>query len=193
MAYCTLSDLRTYLNKEVTDTADDALLAKCADRATAIIDRMCGRIFAASQDSVRYFDAARDVEGRLLLVRYDLASITSVVNGDGQTIPNTAYVTEPRASAPYYGIRLLASRGHTWTYTDDPEDAIAVTGRWAYSTTAPDDIAQAAVRLAIYLFRQKDNLGELDRTQVVGNNLTVLPASLPRDVRQLLAAYVKRS
>jgi hypothetical protein len=192
MAYCTLADLRIYVNKETDDTADDTLLEDYADRATAIVGRMTGRTFAADADSTQRFDAVRDVEGRLLLVRQDLCSITSVVNGDGNTVPSTAYVTEPRRGTPYYGIRLLGSAGYTWTYTTDPEDAIAVTGKWGYSTTPPDDVVQATVRLAIYLFRQRDNLGELDRTQVVGANVTVLPASLPRDVRQMLAPYIKR-
>jgi hypothetical protein len=192
MAYCTLADLRTYLNYEVAYTADDTLLTAMADRATALIDQATARTFAASADTTRRFDAAQDVTGRLLLVRGDLAQITSVVNGDGATISNAQYVTEPRNAAPYYGLRLLGSGGAAWTYTNDPENAITVTGRWAYSVTPPADIVQTAIRLAIYLFKQKDNLGELDRAMVVGGNMTVLPQAFPRDIRLMLSPYVRR-
>ena len=35
-------------------------------------------------------------------------------------------------------------------------DAISITGRWAWSLTAPPDIAQACARLAAFLYKQRD-------------------------------------
>ena len=71
----------------------------------------------------------------------------------------------------------------------DGDGEVVVTGRWAYSVTAPDDIRHATVRLAAYLYRQKDNAaGDLDRTVVVGGT-TILPAVFPHDVERMLRPY----
>lgn len=190
MAYTTTADVKMYLG--VTTSTDDTLIAGLVAQAEAAINAATQRIFDASTDSTHYLDAVADVDGRTLLLRDDLASITSIVNGDGTTVTSGQYVTNPRNEAPYYSIRLLASSGVTWGYTTDPEDAIAVTGKWAYSTTAPYDIQQACTRLAAWMYRQRENrTGDDDRTIIAGN-ATLLPSTVPSDIRTLLAPYRRR-
>jgi hypothetical protein len=186
MAYVSVDSLRRYLG--ISSTNDDVLLAELIAAAQAIIDGYTGRTFEASTDTTRYHDATRDVEGWLLWLDGDLCQVTSVVNGDGVTVASNERVTEPRRATPYYAIRLLDSSGKAWEYDTDEENAIAVTGRWAYSLTAPADVAQACKRLAAYMYRQKDNANDLDRAVVVGN-ATVLPSDLPSDIVKLLAPY----
>ncbi|MCL4251048.1 MAG: head-tail connector protein [Anaerolineae bacterium] len=188
--YTTLDDLKIYLNIATSD--DDALLTALIERATQIIDTATARTFAAEADSARTFDAVRDVsgDGRLLFLDEDLCQLTAVVNGDGASVSLAALVTEPRSHAPYYALRLKYTSDTTWTYTDDPHNAIQVTGRWAYCVTPPADIAHACVRLAAYLYRQKDTqteIGDLARATLDG--VLMLPPRLPRDVLDLLAPY----
>jgi len=76
----------------------------------------------------------------------------------------------------------------SWTYDEDHENAITIVGKWAYSATAPADITHACTRLAAYLYRQKDNAGDMDRAIVAGN-ATILPAKLPSDVAEILKPY----
>ena len=81
-----------------------------------------------------------------------------------------------------------------WTSTvaGDSENAITVTGKWAYSTSAPSDIAHVCKRLAAYIYRQKDNAGDLDRAVIAGNS-TILPAQIPSDIRLMLTPYKRLS
>ncbi len=192
MAYCGVDELKEYLG--VTGTADDAMLLTLLAAAQRTIDSYCARTFEATADTVRTFDSQRDVDGYTLTVDSDLCAITSIVNGDGTTISNSHYVTEPRNETPYYAIRLKTSAGKVWTSTvsGDSENAITITGKWAYSTSAPSDIAHVCKRLAAYIYRQKDNAGDLDRAVIAGNS-TILPAQIPSDIRLMLTPYKRLS
>lgn len=190
MAYTDTTTLKRYLGIPSATTTDDTLLAELIARSQAVIDSYTLRTFEASADTERTFDAVRDVAGATLYLDHDLCAVTSVTNGDGTIV--TGYTTEPRNGTPYFALRLLASSGVAWTYTTDPEDAITIDGKWAYSTTAPADIAGACVRLAAYLYRQKDNAGDLDRAVIAGN-ATILPAEIPSDIRLMLNPYKRRT
>jgi hypothetical protein len=191
MAYCTLDELKTYLG--ITTDDDDVLLSSCRRRAQQTIDTYCRRTFEATADSTKYLDAVEDVVGSTLYLTGagELCAITSITNGDATVLASTDYVTEPRNSTPYYAIRLLVSSGQTWTYTTDPEDAIAIVGRWAYSTSAPADITQACLRLSAWYYRQKDTTADADRPLLAGDGTIVMPSSMPRDVIAALSPYRK--
>lgn len=186
MAYATLADVRAYLGLATAETGDDTLITAFITRAQKIIESYCRRTFEASIDTTRTFDPTRQASGRLLYLDHDLAAITTVTNGDGVAV--TEYATLPANETPYYGLRIKSNAGQTWTYSGDPEGAISITGRWAYSTTAPADIAHATIRLAAYIYKQKDNSLDLDRTVIAGD-ATILPVSLPSDLKLLLRSY----
>lgn len=188
MAYCTTAQVKSYLG--ITGSGDDALLATLIAAAQAHIDAHCERTFEAESDTTRYCDAIADVDGSLLILPGDLCAITSVTNGDSTAVSGSSYVTEPRRATPFWGLRLKQSATISWTYSTTPENAIAIVGRWAYSTSAPDDVVQACIRLAAYLYRQKDNAADLDRGVVVGN-ATLLPATIPADIALFLRSYVR--
>ena len=192
MSYCTVDEAKRYLGIAETNTNDDRLLSELVVRATGIIETATQRNFEAEADSTRYLHAWADVDGYDLIFGADCCSITSVTNGDNVVVSASEYTTKPRNETPYYGIRLLSSANKSWTYTDDPEDAIEIVGRWGYSISAPWDINHAAVRLASALYRQKDNANDLDRAIVVSSTATVLPASIPADVMEILKPYVRR-
>lgn len=191
--YASLVEFKAYAG--VTDSSVDALLFDFLNRATRIIDSHCRRRFVAAADSTRRFHALRDVRGLKLRLDQDLASVTSIVNGNGQTVTAAQYVLLPTNAAgdgkPYYAIQLKATAGIAWEWNDDPEEAIAVTGRWAYCVTPPDDIVQACVRLAHYLDKQKNSAGDLDRPVFLGGSTTLLPSRLPRDIEDMLSPYVR--
>ena len=187
MAYTTADAMRAYAG--ISGSGDDGLLATFADAAQAHIDKYTRRTFEGS-DTARYFTIGRETEGRWLWFDEDLASITEILNGDASATEVTSgqYVVEPK-DAPYYGVKILASASKVWEYVTDPENAIKVTGVWAYSTTAPDDIVQAATRLAVFMYRQKDTSLDLDRPLITDAGVTLLPAGLPNDVKSLLLPY----
>ncbi len=183
MAYTTVADLKTYLGVEQSNTTDDALLTALIARAQAMIDAQVGRTFEAAADTVRYFTYA-DVDGAMLWLSGDCAQITSIINGDSTTLSASQYWPQPVNMTPYFGVKLKPQYGLAWDgWTND----IAVTGRWAYSVAAPADIVQACIRLAAWLYRQRDN-AQADQVVVAGN-ATVLPAALPSDVATILTQY----
>lgn len=187
MAYVTSTLLKTYLG--ATTGTDDTLLTALITRSQAIIDRYCNRTFEVSTNTSRLFDAERDVDGPMLWLDEDLVSINSVTNGDSDVlVASTEYTTEPRNRTPYYALKLVAQSGLYWTWTTTPENAITISGKWAYSTAAPDDIVHVTLRLAAYLYRQRDNATDLDRAVIAGN-ATILPAQLPNDIKMLLDPY----
>jgi hypothetical protein len=191
MAYATVSDLKSYLG--ITSSGDDGLLSDCLERAQTLIETATNRLFEAAEDTERYFDAVADVVGAVLYLDEDLAAIASITNGDSAAtvITSAEYVPEPRNQTPYYAIRLMNSAGLSWDYVDDPENAITVNGKWAYSESAPADIVQATVRLAAFLYRQKESNADVDRTVQLPDGSMVLPSGLPRDVLAIISRYRK--
>lgn len=194
MAYVSAANLKVYLG--ITEATDDTLLGTLLGAAQAMIDTYCGQTFEANADTTRRFyansvDYGGHVDGRDLVLDAPLCAITSVTNGDGVVVSASDYITEPRNATPYYALRLKNSSNLLWTYDDDVEtDTIAVVGEWAYSTSAPADVVHATTRLAAYLYRQKENQsGDLDRAVNLGGGVTLMPATLPSDIKTILAPY----
>ena len=190
MAYTTLADVKEYLSIPSATTDDDDLITDLIARAQAAIDTHCRDTFEASADTDVTFDAVADVDGpELYFGRHTFASITSITNGDGTTVASTSYVTQPRNDTPYFAVRLLSSKGISWTYEDDPEDAITVSGKRAYSTSAPADIVQACVRFVAWMYRQKDTSADVDRPLLTGDGNIIMPSAIPNDVKAKLEPY----
>ena len=185
MAYTTTAAVKTYLG--ISGSGDDALLTTLITAAQGYIDSYCHQTFEAGSDTTRYFNAA-DVDASLqtLTLDYPLCQITSVTNGDDTLV--TDYRTIPRNDAPYYALRVIGS-GY-WD-ADDDDAEIEIVGRWAYSVTAPDVVAQACVRLTAFLYRQKDTSADIDRALITDAGVTILPGSMPRDVAEMLAPFVR--
>lgn len=178
MSYATLADLKTYL--KVTANTEDALLQSFLDEATGIIDEYVGRPSAATTPVARTFTADHDADGAMLMFDCDYAAAISSVVHDGTTLQSSDFYTEPRQTGPYWGLSLKSGQ---WS------GDIEVTGLWAYTTNAngsADALIVGACRaLAAWLYRAKDNVGQL-----VGNpyndGVTIVNAALPRDVIERL-------
>lgn len=191
MAYCTPNDVIAYLG--ISSSGDNTLIADMVRHAQKAIESHTQRVFEASSDTTRNFDARRDVCDLTLYLDHDLISITTITNGDGTTVSSSNYVTEPRNYTPYHAIRLKISSGLHWEFdsNNDAEDAISISGKWAYSTSAPNDIVQACVRLASYFYRQKDaQLFDVTATPELG--ILTIPQGIPQDVKLLLDPYRRR-
>lgn len=189
MAYVSTANFKLY--KNIVGASDDTVINMLIAQAQKMVETHTGRVFEASANTTRTFDAMNDVDGDLLYFDRDLYSINSVTNGDGVVVAASEYVTEPRNGPPYYAIRLKNSSDVVWTYDTDAENAIAISGMWAYSLTAPEDVQWATLRLASYLYEQRKNAGELDRPVAISNNMTMLPSRLPKDVADTLIHYVR--
>lgn len=192
MAYCRVVELKEYL--DITGSGDDGLLEDLIAAAQESIDIYCGRTFEASADTTRTFTVGEDTDGQMLYFDADICAITTVTtdaDGAATVVPSSDYVTYPRNETPYYALKLKSSSTHSWDYTDDPADGVTVAGKWAYSTTAPADVAQACKRLAAYMYRQKD-AQVFDVTAIPEAGVMTVPQGIPADVARLLRPYIRR-
>lgn len=186
--YCTVAQVKALIS--ATESGDDALLAVLVTRASALVDQHTGRTFA-DRSETRTFTPGTDTDGLTLLLDDDLISITTLTNGDGTVIAAASYKLLPLNHTPKHAIRLLASSGLSWTYTDDAEGAISVNGKWGYclSASCPADVVQATARLALWLYRQRE--APFSR---VGNVMTgeyEVPVAMPDDVQKMLQPYLR--
>ena len=147
---------------------------------------------------IRYFDAEKDVDSDVLWLDKDLLvdsnNVPVILNGDASTdilwdSDNTIFVTEPRNEQPVYGITLTSEGGKSWTYDSNPESAISIDGTWGYSTNVPDDVKWATIRLASWLYKQRQTDVDLDRPLLTHDGVTIMPTKLPADVVSLLELY----
>lgn len=184
--YVTLAELKEYADFE-SDT-DDNLLRSMLLNAEQLIDTHTGRTFAASGISSKSLDAIADVDGAYLYLDSDCNEITAIINGDGEVLETSAYVVEPRNITPIFAVKLLGSSNISWTYTDDPENSITVSGYWGFSKEAPYDIKQACLRLTNWLYKQRETSVDIDRP-VVTEFGVIMPASLPKDILEILSGY----
>lgn len=190
MAYCSLSDVKILeLGIATGITGDDAIIALKILAAQAFIDAYTRRTFEAATATIRYY-SIDDTDGRDLLLDTELAEAPTLVrtNLDGAaivTVPSTDYVTLPRNKTPYYGLRLIGISPYYWRYSRDGNKAAEITGKFAYSTTAPDDIKQACIRLAGFFYRAKD-ASVYDVTASLETGQMVIPKGTPQDVVNIL-------
>lgn len=183
MAYCTNTEVKTYLG--ITAATDDTLLTSIIARVQDMVDRIAGMTFEASADSTHKFDALKNVSGAILTFDTPLCAITSVTNGDTTTIASTKYVTNPRNVTPWTSIELLSSSGLFWTYNLDPQNAITIVGRWAYSTSAPATIHDLCLIASCATYRLRDN--------PVGDTVSIESQvfQTPKDVAQFIQNQIE--
>lgn len=194
MAYCAASDILAYGNFPSTDSVP--ILSPLIVRAQSIIDSYTGRTFeytSTDGGSNRSFDV-NDLsdDGVTLFLDKDIGGSIASITVGSDTVASTGYTTWPRNDKPIYAIRLKDNSSNSWdtmTSDGDWENAIVIKAEWCYSTVAPADITHACVRLAYYLYKQRETDADLDRPLLTNDGVTIMPAKLPADVTQILNRY----
>jgi hypothetical protein len=199
MAYITTAQLKTYMG--IDSSSDDALLAACIDRAQSVINSYTNRVFESLADSTRYYTPIIDRIGSglgysgdlsddyTLSTNYDLISVTTIVNGTGDSIPVNAVVTLPLNFTPAYAVRIKQASGYFWSYVGSPEASVSITGRWGYSLTAPANIQQACLRIASGYYRQRDGSPDISDSVISADGSAIVSSAMRSDVLQLLKPY----
>jgi len=187
--YTNVATLKTYL--QISGAADDTLLADLVTRASRLVDEHTRRHFYTVEET-RYYDAkGSHITGNMLLVDADLLEVSEVVNGDGEVLTPSDFRLRPLNWAPYFGIALKPAGNKRWTYSDDPEGAISVTGTWGYGQAVPPIVTHATIRLAAWLYRQRDTGAEPQQVEVNERGVASSPPRLPRDVTDMLGPFIR--
>jgi hypothetical protein len=137
----TLYALRARLGLADSETSDDARLLAALQAAAAQIERAAGRRFCPRQASLQH-TIHYPTE---LILDDDLLELTSLTNGDGNSIDPNNVILLPD-DAPAGGLLLIGGSSFTWAQT--PIQAVTVTGiwgwhdRWASAWRASSDTVQ---------------------------------------------------
>lgn len=193
MAYITVSGLKVYL--EITSADDDAILSTFINTAQSEIESYTNRVFEATADTTRYFTPLSNLNGGDLLrdgytlcFDTDLVSITSIVNGDGATLPSGTYIALPLNQPQKEMVKIKNNVQYFWTYGDEPVGSVAVTGRWAWSLTPPGPVVMATYMLARYFYDRRNDSSS-NRDVLSSDGVVIAAAKIPGDIFKLLAPY----
>jgi len=180
-----LALLRNY--QGIERDSSNALLSRAISVAIKWIEGKIHRQLEAQTES-RYFEQEATVPGDPLTLELDrdLLSITTLTDAAGTVIPASEYWLLPRGADHFDRIRLKAGSAYSWQW---PLDGWAeVAGSWGYCSTIPGDLEQAILRLAAFLFRQKDaQIFDVVAEPSVGT-ITV-PQGFERSVADILRAH----
>ena len=191
MSYLSIAELKEYL--QITGATEDHILEDCIEDAQQQLDDLHARTYEAAADSTRRFIVGKDTRGPDLYLDEDLCAITSIItnadNGSGgETLAASDYYTYPLNRTPYYKIRIADSSSKSWDYTYNPEAGITVTGKWAYSLTAPNNVRRACRRLAAYNYKNRD-AQVFDVTALPEMGSIIIPKGIPADVVKLMEPF----
>lgn len=168
--------------------AEDAMMEEFIEEASRWIDDTTGMTFYSNSET-RKFIVGKDTEGSILWLDKPLLSVTSLTNGDGETLTaDTEYILLEVGRSPYHQIKLIANGGKAWQYTTDPYiGMIEVEGGWGNYATAPLPIRSACLLMAARLWKRKDAIFGVAGATSLGEIRMHFPQD--KDVMNLLRNY----
>jgi hypothetical protein len=191
--YTTLIDARRQCGVlESTDEVDDARIESIIAAVSRHIDIWTGRRFHTSTaDETRYFCAETDERvdaGDILAV----TTLRTDYNGDRvyeSTWSTSDYELEP-SNAPYQSqpepyTHIYATPTADYSFPAGLRRGVQVTGRWGYSTAAPDVVREACLIQVSRIFRRRDSPFGVAGTLDLGT--IRLAAQLDPDVKAMLS------
>lgn len=190
--YVTLAEARAQVGLSESDPAtDDSLLGRYIDAAEKFIEGETGFTFTATT-ATRKYHAIDDIEDlqdpRILRLGYPLLSVTTLTNGDGNTISSDDYVLLPTNESPKWEIEIKRGASTRWQYSTTPEEAISVAGTWGYSSTCPKDIKEAILQLVNILYKGKDTQ-LMGTVAIMSNGQLVFREGMPLFLALTIARY----
>ena len=201
MAYpdlCSLADVRAFLQKPSSDTAQDAIIGQLISRASLAIMRYTEREFISSTPGssgspvTRTFEFELQRQGWVDLSPYDAQSgtITSVILDPDISTPRTLTSAEwraapvPAADGVTTALRVipLAFGG----YHRFKDRQIQVSAQWGFPTVPVDVVHAAVTTTSVWLCRE---VSAFSTTFRLDEDRVERPESLPSHVRAALSPY----
>ena len=186
--YCTLAEFKAMKDIASTDATDDGFIEDAIEAASRYIDGQTGRTFYARTET-RYFSIPED-GGRQLDVDDDLLTITTLTNGDGDTIAATEYNFIPKNVSPKHAVKLKEASTEYWETDSESntEYVISIAGTWGYTATTPDDIKEACLDIARSCYKRRFGGNESSDSIITTGGVVITP----RDVSGVAARIIQR-
>lgn len=195
--YATLAQFKTLKGIKSSDVEDDALIEDLITRASRLIDQITTKWFYAATLTRYYAPPA----GRALKLDAPLLTVTTLTNGDGQTIAASEYALWPRNTSAHTEIRLHATSTTTWQPATDDDYPVSVAGTWGMCSRAASDPESArhitatefaALQIALnwYLERKGAPQGQIQVTQA---GIVITPyGAIPKAAYDAIAHYIPK-
>lgn len=167
----TLTALRQHLGLSSGDTSDDARLLGALQAASAQIERAAGRRFCPYVATLKH--VVERFDELYLILREDLLSLTSIVDGDGTSINLNDVIGVPDF-APHSMLHLTNGRAFVRSYLNP----VAVTGVWGWheraaemwrnssDTVQNNPLSNSGTSLTVNSATGTDSVGQSPRFQV---------------------------
>jgi hypothetical protein len=193
---CLLADIKTRLG--LTNTDFDDIINSIIDGIDGIFDTYCGRPLLMTDEAVTENYGIDECRSRLLLNRYPIISITSLKEAfDYDFTAAEALVSNADYRLSNKGLNGIIYRLNG--YWLDGEDIIEVIYRGGYcgaseaaaagENALPDELREAAVMQACFMFKRKDDLGLSSISSQGGSISKFADVELLPLVKQVLDKY----
>lgn len=131
-----LSEFEQQNLKEVSSAGSKAKIRRFIIACGQMLQKQCNRRFD-ERIEIRYYDVIQScdggpVSGLDLYLDDDLRTVSTLTNGDTETIANEFYVLVPRDNPAKRLIRLTYASNLYWRWTTEYKDAIQVAGTWGF-------------------------------------------------------------
>lgn len=180
MAYATADQFKRYFDQFAGTSTHDTLIGEVLDRATAIIDTEIGYSFTGGVNPVTTSPQVIYGSGTpLLTLPHRGRTVTAVTAPTGYTVPTYAEITIPlqgsylhtkdTSGVLYAPWRRRGLGDMTWyTLVWDENTPYTVTATFGWGT-APADVVEACLELAVMIFRFKESggVGEIGGAETV--------------------------
>lgn len=131
---CTVNYLRQHRSLAISETGDDALLLSFVQEASNEVMEAMKRVPHPYVDT-RSYDYGGGFMPDIWTINFDedLLELTTLTNGDSNTISGSNYALRGANSFPKWRVQLKSGGAVSFTYpTTGVEEAVSVAGIWGY-------------------------------------------------------------
>jgi len=190
--YVTLAEFKIFADIDSTEANDDTAIENIIEGVSRYMDGRTERTFYARTET-RYFNVPKD-RGRSLFMDDDLLTITTLTNGDGDTVASSEYHLLPKNLTPYNEVRLTKSTTEYWDVdsSGDDEFVISIAGTWGYMAAHTDDIREACSMIAQSFYKRRFGENVSGIAKVTAAGVVITPQDVPSAAADILNRYKKR-
>jgi hypothetical protein len=185
--YCTLAQLKGRLG--ITDDTDDAELENVIEGVSRFIDNDRRRVFYTTTEA-RYWTPKHSdrlwIDDAVSVSSVEVAISTSL---SYVTWDSGDYLTEPFNDTPI--LKLSVHPSSSRYFVPRLLKSAKITAEWGYASATPNEIQQACILLAQYVWLRKDAPFGVAGMAMLGE-VQANPDMMPADVRGLINSVPRR-
>ena len=190
--YCTLAQLKGRLGIATSDTSSDTELERVIESASRFIDRDRRRVFYATT-ATRYWTPTHSkhvwVDDIVTLTTLGVATAAGLSYSTWTV--DTDFLTEPFNANDGPIMKVVVHPNSGKYFVPGLLKSVRIAASFGYAAAVPDEIQQAAILLAQYVWLRKDAPFGTAGFSLLGE-IAANPNMMPADVRGLINSVPRR-